>query len=137
MGLAFATEHTVYASEGNSGRVRLVDLATGGAKRIYDLNRDGFADSFTGDLAFDADRGVLYVLDQANFRLVAIDVRKQRVLSSVRLGRLPFALALSPDKRKAYVTNVGMFEYQPVPGVDAHNLRETGLPFPAFGFPIA
>ena len=135
MGLAFATEHVVFASEGNSGRVRLVDLATGAAKKIYDLNRDGFADSFTGDLAFDAERGVVYVLDQANFRLVAIDVRKQRVLSSVRLGRLPFALALSPDKRKAYVTNIGMFEYKPVPGVDVHNLRETGLPFPAFGFP--
>ena len=137
MGLAFATEHTVYASEGNSGRVRLVDLPTGGTKRIYDLNRDGFADSFTGDLAFDADRGVIWVLDQANFRLVAIDARKQRVLSSVRLGRLPFALALSPDKRKAYVTNVGMFEYKPVPGLDAHDLRGTGLPFPAFGFPSA
>ncbi|MGD0360060.1 MAG: bifunctional YncE family protein/alkaline phosphatase family protein [Bryobacteraceae bacterium] len=135
MGLAFATEHAVYASEGNTGRVRLIDLASGGAKKIYDLNRDGFADSFTGDLALDEDRGVLYVLDQANFRLAAIDVRKQRVLSSVRLGRLPFALALSPDKRKAYVTNVGMFEYQAVPGVDVHNLRGTGLPFPAFGFP--
>jgi len=135
MGLAFATEHTVYASEGNSGRMRLVDLATGGAKRIFDLNQDGFEDSFTGDLAFDSDRGVVYVLDQANFRMAAIDVRKQRVLSSVRLGRLPFALALSPDKRKAYVTNIGMFEYKPVPGVDRHDLRETGLPFPAFGFP--
>jgi YVTN family beta-propeller protein len=135
MGLAFATEHTVYASEGNSGRVRLVDLASGGAKKIYDLNRDGFEDSFTGDLAFDADRGVVYVLDQANFRMAAIDVRKQRVLSSVRLGRLPFALALSPDKRKAYVTNIGMFEYKPVPGVDRRDLRETALPFPAFGFP--
>src|SRR5580700_5254803 len=137
MGLAFASEHAVYASEGNSGRVRLVDLATGGAKKTYDLNQDGFADSFTGDLAFDAGRGVVYVLDQANFRMVAIDVRKQHVLSSVRLGRLPFALVLSPDKRKAYVTNVGMFEYHAVPGVDAHNLRETGLPFPAFGFPTA
>ena len=39
MGLAFATEHAVYASEGNTGRVRLVDLATGGARKIYDLNR--------------------------------------------------------------------------------------------------
>jgi YVTN family beta-propeller protein len=135
MGLAFAGEHSVYASEGNTGRVRLVDLATGDARHIYDLNRDGFADSFTGDLAFDADRGVVYVLDQANFRMAAIDVRKHRVLSSVRLGRLPFALALSPDKRKAYVTNVGMFEYQAIPGLDVHNLRDTGLPFPAFGFP--
>jgi YVTN family beta-propeller protein len=135
MGLAFANEHTVYASEGNTGRVRLLDLQSGGTRKLYDLNRDGFADSFTGDLAFDADRGIVYVLDQANFRMVAIDVRKQRVLSSARLGRLPFALALSPDKRKAYVTNIGMFEYKPVPGVDPHNLRETGLPFPAFGFP--
>ncbi len=137
MGLAFATEHTVYASEGNSGCVRLLDLSTGGARKIYDLNRDGFKDSFTGDLAFDADRGVVYVLDQANFRMVAIDVKKQHVLSSVRLGRLPFALALSPDKRKAYVTNIGMFEYKAVPGVDVHDLRQTGLPFPAFGFPSA
>ncbi len=135
MGLAFAAEHTVYVSEGNTGRVRLIDIATGDARRIYDLNQDGFADSFTGDLAFDSDRGIVYVLDQANFRLVAIDVRKHRVLSSVRLGRLPFALALSPDKRTAYVTNVGMFEYRALPGLDPHNLRETGLPFPAFGFP--
>jgi YVTN family beta-propeller protein len=135
VGLAFATEHTVYASEGNSGRVRLVDLTTGAAKKIYDLNQEGFADSFTGDLAFDAGRGVVYVLDTANFRLAAIDVKKQRVLSSLRLGRLPFALALSPDKRRAYVTNIGMFDYKPVPGVDVHSLRETGLPFPAFGFP--
>jgi DNA-binding beta-propeller fold protein YncE len=115
MGIAFAGEHTVYASDGNSGCVRLIDLNSGETKKIYDLNRDGFADSFTGDLAVDADRGVIYVLDQANFRLVSIDVRKQHVLSSVRLGRLPFALALSPDKRKAYVTNIGMFEYKPVP----------------------
>ena len=28
MGLAFATEHAVYASEGNTGRVRLIDLAS-------------------------------------------------------------------------------------------------------------
>ncbi|HVN03446.1 MAG TPA: hypothetical protein VMT86_03450 [Bryobacteraceae bacterium] len=137
MGLAFANDRSVYASEGNTGRVRLVDLASGDAKRIYDLNRDGFSDSFTGDLALDPARGVLYVLDQANFRLVAIDLRKQRVLSSVRLGRLPFALALSPGKRTAYVTNVGMFEYQPIPGLDPHDLRQTGLPFPAFGFPSA
>jgi YVTN family beta-propeller protein len=135
MGLAFAGEHTVYASEGNSGRVRMVDLTTGSPRRIYDLNQGGFEDSFTGDLAFDADRGILYILDQANFRMAAIDTRKQRVLSSVRLGRLPFALALSPDKRTAYVTNIGMFEYKPVPGADRRTVRESGLPFPAFGFP--
>src|SRR5207302_2906851 len=50
-------------------------------------------------------------------------------------GRLPFALALSPDRRKLYVTNIGMFEYQVIPGADLKDARATGLPFPAFGFP--
>jgi YVTN family beta-propeller protein len=135
MGLAFASDDAVFASEGNSGRVRLVETDDGGRHRVYDLNRDGFQDSYSGDLALDAERGVLYVLDQANFRLVALDVRRNRVLSSTRLGRLPFALALSPDKRRAYITNIGMFEYQAVPGADPRQARETGLPFPAFGFP--
>jgi YVTN family beta-propeller protein len=135
MGLAFAGQHALYASEGNSGRVRLVDLVSGSVKKIYNLNQDGFHDSFSGDLALDAGRGLLYVLDLANFRMVSIDVRRQRVLASVRLGRLPFALALSPDKRKAYVTNIGMFEYRPLPGVERANIREAGLPFAPFGFP--
>jgi YVTN family beta-propeller protein len=135
MGAAFAGEHTVWVSDGNSGRVRLIDLATGGHRKVVDLNQNGAEDSYTGDLAIDAERSLLYVLDQANFRLVIIDLKKGRIASSTRLGRLPFALALSPDKRKVYITNIGMFEYKPVPGADPKNVRETGLPFPAFGFP--
>ena len=82
---------------------------------------------------------LLYVLDQANFRLVAIDIsKKRRIVSSPRLGRLPFAMALSPDKRKAYITNLGMFEYKAAAGRGpSRRARETGLPFPAFGFPFA
>ena len=75
------------------------------------------------------------MLDQANFRLVVIDSRKGRVVSSLPVGRLPFAIALSPDKRTAYVTNIGMFQYSSIPGADGKNPQETGLPFPAFGFP--
>jgi YVTN family beta-propeller protein len=33
------------------------------------------------------------------------------------------------------VTNVGLFEYRPVPGADRKRARDTGLGFPAFGFP--
>jgi YVTN family beta-propeller protein len=137
MGLAFSGERNVFASEGNSGRVRLFDLATGSWRRIYDLNQGEFQDSYTGDLAFDAARNILYVIDQANFRLAAIDTRRHRVLGSLRLGRLPFAVALSPDRRKAYVTNIGMFEYRAIPGADRKQARAAGLPFPAFGFPSA
>ena len=135
MGAAFTGNHSAYVSEGNSGRVRLVDLSSGNRRKLYDLNENGFADSYTGDLAFDAGRNLLYVLDQANFRLVTIDTRKGRLVASLPVGRLPFAIALSPDKRTAYITNAGMFQYSPIPGADRTKPRETGLPFPAFGFP--
>ncbi len=135
MGVAFAGEKAVYASEGESGRVRLVDLAAGARRRYFDLNQGGFADSFSADLAFDAERGMLYVLDQANFRMVVFDTRKNRLVASVPVGRLPFAIALSPDRRRVYVTNIGMFQYRAIPGASADNARETALPFPAFGFP--
>lgn len=135
MGLAFDGATTLYGSEGESGRIRRFELATGKSEAWVRLNQGGFHDSYTGDVAFDAARGLLYVVDQANFRLAIVDARRARVLASIRTGRLPFAIALSPDAKTAYVTNLGMFEYRAIPGVDAKNLQRTGLPFPAFGFP--
>ncbi len=136
MGVAFFTEHAIYASEGNSGRISLFDWNSD-RRRVIDLNQKGFEDSYTGDLALDAGRGILYAVDQANFRVVVIDTKTRQILAFVKVGRLPFALALSPDRQKLYVTNVGMFQYQSVPGTDATQARTTGLPFPAFGFPSA
>jgi hypothetical protein len=133
--LRFNGEHTLYCSEGNSGRIRILNPSDETRKGFIDLNREGYSDSFTGDLAFDPERKLLYALDQANFRLVTIDVSRRRLVASLRLGPLPFSLALSTDKRRAYVTNIGMFEYKPIPGADRKQARETGLPFPAFGFP--
>lgn len=136
MGLAFDERaRTLYASEGNSGRVRVLEMPRAEKIRVYDLNHGGFRDSYSGDLALDARRGLLYVVDQANFRVAIVDLRKHRVVANVKVGRLPFAVALSPDGRRLYVTNVGMFEYRPVPGADPQRAKETGLPFPAFGFP--
>lgn len=136
MGLAFSGEHAVYAAEGNAGRISLFDW-NADRRRAIDLNQDGFDDSYTGDLALDSERGILYAADQANFRVAVIDTKSRQIVASVRVGRLPFALALSPDRRKLYVTNVGMFEYRAIPGADPKRARATGLPFPAFGFPSA
>jgi YVTN family beta-propeller protein len=135
MGLAFDNDRRLWASEGNSGRVRLMEVPSGELRRFVDLDQGGFADSYTGDLALDRQRRLLYVVDQANFRVAILDARGRKVIASVRVGRLPFAIALAPDGRRAYVTNVGMFEYRPIPGADRKQARETGLPFPAFGFP--
>jgi YVTN family beta-propeller protein len=136
MGIAFANDHAVYASEGNTGRVSFFDWNSD-RRRIIDLNQGGFADSYTGDLVFDAERGVVYVVDQANFRVAMIDARTRQITASVRVGRLPFAMALSPDRRKLYVTNAGMFQYQAIPGADPQHAGATGLEFPPFGFPSA
>ncbi|MCS7026034.1 MAG: bifunctional YncE family protein/alkaline phosphatase family protein [Bryobacteraceae bacterium] len=137
MGLAFEDDRGLYVSEGNSGRVRLLDVRTGRTKHVYDLNQGGFQDSYSGDLVFDPKRSLLFVVDQANYRLVILDTKKKRLLASAKVGRLPFAVALSPEGNRAFVTNIGMFEYQPVPGADRRRARETGLEFPAFGFPSA
>lgn len=134
-GIAFETDRALWASEGNSGRVRLMNAASGAKIQTIDLDQRGYKDSYSGDLAYDRTRRLLYVVDQANFRVAVIDARARKLISSVRTGRLPFAIAIAPDGQRIYVTNVGMFEYKAVPGADPKRAVETGLPFPAFGFP--
>ncbi len=134
MGLAFDGENLLYASEGETGRVRRFELATGKSGLLVHLNQGTTADSYSGDLTFDAARRLLYVVDQANFRMAIVDLHTRAIVSSIRTGRLPFAIALSPDRKTAYVTNLGMFEYRAIPGADPEK-PETGLPFPPFGFP--
>ena len=126
MGLAFASDHAFFASEGNSGRIAYFD-ASDERRRAVDLNREGYRDSYTGDLAIDPQHGVLYAVDQANFRVAAIDVRSHQAIASVKVGRLPFAMALAPDRRRLFVTNLGIFEYRQLAGGP--------MPFPPFGFP--
>lgn len=135
MGLAFEDASRLFASEGNSGRVRHVQIPSGRLLGVFDLNQGDYRDSYSGDLAYDRARNLLYVVDQANFRVAVFNTRSRRLITSVRVGRLPFKLALSPDRKRLYVTNIGMFQYSAIPGAEPKNLRETGLPFPAFGFP--
>ena len=136
-GIAFDGEKAVWVSEGDSGRIRLVDTATGNHRKIVSLDRGEWKNSFTADLTFDPERRLVFVIDQANFRVAIVDGKKGQVLSSVRVGRMPFGIALSPDGDTAYVTNAGVFQYQPLPGATLADAKRTGLPFPAFGFPSA
>jgi len=106
-GAAFDGEHTLYVSEGASGRIWSINPSDGERRRVIDLNQDGMTGSFTGDLAFDPQRKLLYVLDQANSRIAAVDVNKRRVAASLRFEGTPAAIALSPDRRRAYVTVQG------------------------------
>ena len=135
MGLAFSDNRHLFASEGNSGRVREFSLPAGHGQSSYNLDQGEWHDSFSGDLAYDPTRRLLYVVDQANFRVAIFNTKTQKLIGSVRTGRLPFRMALSPDRNRLYVTNIGMFQYRAIPGADEKRPQETGLPFPAFGFP--
>jgi DNA-binding beta-propeller fold protein YncE len=130
---------TLYISEGDNGLIGVFDMVT--QHRLYALSLDGpvqgatYKSSLTGAIRLTRDGRRLYALDLAHYRLVVLDTRSKQIVSSVPVGRMPFGLALSPNEKHAYVSNVGMFQYSLVPGYDPKNPQMTGLEFPAFGFP--
>ncbi len=134
-GIAFEGDRFIWVSEGESGRLRLLDENSGNRQKIVNLDQGEWKHSFTADFAFDPVRHLIYAIDQANFRVAIVDTRKGQVISSVPVGRMPFAVVLAPDGKTAYVTNAGVFRYQPLPGASERDAKQTGLPFPAFGFP--
>jgi DNA-binding beta-propeller fold protein YncE len=136
MGVAFAPDgRRVYFGSANQGQIKALDLATGQVVSSIDINGDGYADSLIGDFVLSRDGKTLYGVDQFNYRMVVVDLEQGKVTRSVRVGRNPFAIALSPDERAAWVSNVGMFEYPLLPGVKADNRSKVGLSFPAYGLP--
>ena len=140
MGAGIARDNrTLYLSEGNNGKVGIFDLVT--HQRLGSLSLDGefqskiYNHSLSGELLLSHDGKSLYVLDLAHFRLVVFDTNSKQVIASIAVGRMPFGLALSRDGKRVYVSNVGTFSYTLVPGYDAKNARDTGITFPAFGYP--
>lgn len=137
MGLAVdAKSEIVYVAGGNDYSVMAFDLATRARTLRIDCAheaKDGkFEAGFLGDLRLSKDGKRIYIVDQSNFRLLIVNVAKQRVENSIPVGRYPFGVVLSPDGTRAYVANVGMFEYSFFR--DAQG-RITGLDFPPAGLP--
>lgn len=137
MGLAFDPRNeTVYVAGGSDWSLMAFDLAT--RKRVFRMScaheSDGqtFTNGYLGDLRITSDGTTIYALDQSNFRLLVVDVATQTVKRSIQVGRYPFGLALSPDERRAYVANVGMFEYSYHTDIEGQRAM---LPFPPFGVP--
>jgi len=140
LGVAIARDNrTLYLSGGDNGRVGIFDLTT--RQRLDSISLDGtwqgkvYKNSLTGELALSADDRWLYVLDLAHFRMAILDTRSKQIVASIDVGRMPFGLAVSPDGRRVYVSNVGMFQYSLIPGYDPQDPRRTGLDFPPYGFP--
>ncbi len=140
MGIAISSNaKTLFVSEGNNGRVGVFDMAQHQREGLVSLDGDfkgaHFSNSLTGDLALSPDGRYLYVLDIAHFRVVVVDTSSRQIISSVPVGRLPFALSLAPEGQHLYVANAGTFSYSLVPGYDEKDAQGTGLDFPPFGYP--
>jgi YVTN family beta-propeller protein len=136
MGCAFSPDgDTVYYGNANQGQIKVFDLKTNDLSGTIDINDADFRDSFLGDFVLSSDGSKIYAVDQFNYRMVTVDLKTQKVVQSVRVGRNPFGIRLSPDERFAWVSNVGMFEYPLLPGVTPATQRSAGLDFPAYGIP--
>lgn len=116
---------TVFLSGGDKGSIIAYDVES--LKTVDTFLLDGFyngieyKESFTSDLIYNESNNELLVLDQANYRLVRIDCQSKKISASITVGRLPFGLALSPDKKTALVANVGMYAYPIVEGANERN----------------
>ncbi|MBC7374796.1 MAG: bifunctional YncE family protein/alkaline phosphatase family protein [Frankiales bacterium] len=141
MGLAYSPDgRTIYASGGSSGALQVIDVATAQVTSTLDLDATfggrTWQGSYLGDLVLSKDGARLFVVDQANFRLVEVAVSPAGLtpLRSLPTGRYPFSVALSPDGTRAHVAAVGTYEYQPVQGFVPGD-PTTALTFPPFGAP--
>lgn len=108
-GIALANEKQAWISEGESGRVRLLDLASGTFRRTIGTNDSALAltNNFSGALAFDRKRNLLFIADPFKRRIVGLDVEKQQIASRTELGLRPNALSLDPSGLRLWVAGSG------------------------------
>lgn len=140
LGVAFANDNrTVYLSGGDKGNVVVFDALS--FKKLDTISLNGifkgesYEDSFTSDLTINPVKNELLVLDRGNNRLVRIDILSKKITASIPVGRIPFGISLSKDGSKAFVANVGLYDYPLATGVTPFNKDTMHLDFPAFGIP--
>ena len=138
LGVAFSDDSkTVYLSGGDNGAVIIYDTET--LSRLDSVSLNGTAgnvryeDSFTSDLVLNKANNELLVLDRGNFRMVRLDLGTLKITSSVKVGRQPFGLSLSPDHKTAFVANVGMYSYPLITGATPSNYDSILIPHHPYG----
>ena len=135
LGVAFGRDNNVvYLSGGDNGAVIVYDISN--YRRIDSISLNGIVDgqkydeSFTSDLLYNDTNNELLVLDRANFRLVRIDLATRKITASIKTGRQPFGICLSPDHTLAFVANVGMYDYPLLPDLNENNKKDSSLLLP-------
>lgn len=139
MGLAISPDNKlVYVAGGQQNRVYVFDITN--SKKVGEIlcnkSFDGtdYSDGYIGDMVLTRDGSRLYAVDQIGFRMIVMDTKTMKVIHNVKTGRYPFGIALSPDEKRVYVANVGVFEYSYIKSLDKKRLKETALKFPASAY---
>ncbi|MBL7724373.1 MAG: phosphoesterase [Chitinophagaceae bacterium] len=138
LGVAFSPDSkTVFLSGGDNGAVIMYDIEE--FQRIDSISLNGridgidYTESFTSDLLLNENNNELLVLDRGNFRLVRINLDSKKLTASIKTGRQPFGLSTSPDKKLAFVANVGMYSYPLVKGMDSTNYNSMMINWHPYG----
>ena len=139
MGLVVSPDNKiVYVAGGQENKIYLFSIDSGSKLDSVDCsvseNGQKTPDGYIGDMQLSKDGRYLYAVDQMLFRLIVIDTQLKKIISSIKTGRYPFGVILSPDQQKVYVANVGMFEYRKIGNIEAQKDYNNALDFPPFGF---
>lgn len=139
MGLAISPDNKiVYVAGGQENKIYLFDLTSGEKLGEIDCSdtsgETDYSHGYIGDLKLTKDGKIIYAVDQIGFRMVVVDVESKTLKYSVPVGRYPFGINLSPDEKKAYVANVGMFQYSFIKSESEDGPKVTPIDYPAFAY---
>lgn len=139
MGLAISPDNkTIYVAGGQENKIYLFDVNSGEKKGAIDCSSLSdivdYTHGYIGDLILTKDGKTIYAVDQIGFRMVVLDTKSKTVKHSVPVGRYPFGICLSPDEKKAYVANVGMFEYALIKDGSGPGAKVKPIEYPAFAY---
>ena len=87
-----------------------------------EINGVDYTHGYLGDMIINQKGDRLYVVDQINFIMLEIDLINKKVLHRTPTGRYPFGICLSPDEKRIYVANVGMFEYSRIASLNPDSI---------------
>lgn len=122
----------VVVSTGDAGGIQILDSTTFEAKAKISANVGDFQDSYVNDLVVTRDERLAYGVDIAHQRVLVFDLAQRLLVGSTPAGREPYALELSPDGKRLFVANIGLFDYRLIPAGQDGGKRLTR---PPFGFP--
>lgn len=120
---------------GESGDIVIYDPKTWQITKRISVKDEQNKDPFIVDLCVTGNGKTSYALDVAHQRVVTIDLAKGQVVNSVKAGREPYAVVLSPDEKHLYIANIGIFDYSLIGKPEDGKGNPQGLKFPPFGFP--